>query len=127
MSKRVEKALELFRSGLNCSQAVVGTFCNQFGMDEPLSMKLACGFAGGLRCGEVCGAVTGAVMIIGLKYGQCIADDKASKGKCYEITSKFMEGYVKRKGTILCREILGYDVRDKETRAKFPGRQKIMP
>ncbi|WP_055668668.1 C-GCAxxG-C-C family protein [Desnuesiella massiliensis] len=123
MSEKVQKALELFNSGFNCSQAVMGTFCRQFGMDEQLSMKLTCGFAGGLRCGEVCGAVAGAVMIIGLRYGQYIADDKASKVKCYEITSQFMEECVKRKGTVLCREILGYDVRDTVTRAKFPGRQ----
>jgi C_GCAxxG_C_C family probable redox protein len=124
MSEKVQKALDLFNSGFNCSQAVMGTFCRQLGVDEKLSMKLTCGFAGGLRCGEVCGAVSGAVMVIGLKYGQYIAGDKASKGKCYEITSKFMEEFIKRKGTVLCREILGYDVRDTDTRAKFPGRQK---
>lgn len=123
MSEKVQKALELFSSGFSCSQAVMGTFCRQLGMDEQLSMKLTSGFAGGLRCGEVCGAVAGAVMIIGLKYGQYISDDKASKVKCYEVTSKFMEEYAKRNGTVLCREILGYDVRDTVTRAKFPGRQ----
>lgn len=124
MSEKVQKALELFNSGFNCSQAVIGTFCRQFGMDEQLSMKLTCGFAGGLRRGEVCGAVAGAVMIIGLRYGQTIPDDKVSKGKCYEITSKFMEEYVNRKGSVICREILGYDVRDTVIRSKFPGRQK---
>jgi C_GCAxxG_C_C family probable redox protein len=123
MSEKVQKALELFHSGFTCSQAVMGTFCKQLGMDEKLSMKLTSGFAGGLRCGEVCGAVAGAAMIIGLKYGQDNADDKASKVKCYEVTSKFMEEYAERNGTVLCREILGYDVRDTAARAKFPGRQ----
>ncbi len=64
MSKRVEKALELFSSGFNCSQAVVGAFCKQFGMDEQLSMKLACGFAGGLRCGEVCPEIIEAAVLL---------------------------------------------------------------
>jgi len=124
MSEKVQKALELFNSGFNCSQAVIGAFCGQFGMDEQFSMKLAGGFGGGLRCGEVCGAVSGAVMTVGLKYGQYIANDKASKKKCNEVTSEFMEEYLKRKGTILCRELLGYDVRDTEARAMFPCRQK---
>lgn len=124
MSEKVQGAIKRFYDGFNCSQAVIGTFCEKYGLEEQLSMRLASGFAGGLRCGEVCGAVTGAVMIIGLKYGQSIADDKASKMNCYDITSKFMEEYAKRKGTVICREILGYDVRDVETRAKFPGRQK---
>ena len=124
MSKKVQKSLELFDNGFNCSQAVIGAFCEQFGLDEKLSMKLTCGFGGGLRCGEVCGAVSSAVMIIGIKYGQDIATDKTSKEKCYKITSEFMEKYLKRKETVLCRELLGYDVRDTETRALFPGRQK---
>jgi C_GCAxxG_C_C family probable redox protein len=124
MSENAQKPLELFNSGFNCSQAVMGTFCRQFGVDEQLSMKLTCGFAGGLRCGEVCGAVSGAVMVIGLKYGQYMADDEASKRRCYEITSNFMEEFIKRNGTVLCREILGSDVRDTDARAKFPGRQK---
>lgn len=124
MSDKAQKAIELFNDGFNCSQAVLGTFCEQFGMDEQLSMRLTCGFGGGLRCGEVCGAVTGAVMIIGLKYGQYFVDDRASKTKCYEVTSQFMEEYAKRNRTVLCREILGYDVRDTIARAKFPGRQK---
>jgi C_GCAxxG_C_C family probable redox protein len=124
MSKNVQNALELFDSGFNCSQAVIGTFCKQLGMDEELALKLTCGFGGGLRCGEVCGAVSSAAMIIGLRYGQHVVNDKASKEKCYKITSDFMEEYQKRKGSILCRELLGYDVRDNERRALFPGRQK---
>lgn len=124
MSEKVQKALELFDSGYNCSQSVIGALCGQYGVDEQLLMKLACGFGGGIRCGEVCGAVSGAVMVVGLKYGQYIANDIDSKKKCNEITLKFMEEYLKRKGTVLCRELLGYDVRDTEARAKFPGRQK---
>jgi C_GCAxxG_C_C family probable redox protein len=124
MSEQVRKALEMFESGFNCSQSVIAAFSDKYGMDEQLSLKLACGFAGGLRCGEVCGAVSGAVMIIGLKYGQCVAKDKESKEECYKITSQFMEEYAKRKETVLCRELLGYDVRDAEARARFPGKQK---
>lgn len=124
MSDKVQKAHSLFESGFSCCQSVIGAFCGQYGLDEQLAMKLACGFAGGLRCGEVCGAISGAVMIIGLKYGQFIADDKASKEKCNKATSEFMKEYHARNGTVLCRELLGYDVRDIETRAKFPGRQK---
>ncbi len=106
MSTKVKKALDLFSSGFNCCQAVVGAFREQYGLDEKLSMKLSSGFGGGLRCGEVCGAVTGAVMIIGLKYGQDSANDKDSKIKCYEITEEFINEYVKRKKTVLCRELL---------------------
>ncbi len=124
MSDKIEKARELFSSGFNCAQAVAGAFGAQFGMDEQLLMKVASGFGGGMRCGEVCGAVSGAVMILGLKYGQSLAQDTESKMRCYEATTKFMNEYQKQKGTVLCRELLGYDVRDSEARARFPDRQK---
>ncbi|MGI6579698.1 MAG: C-GCAxxG-C-C family protein [Saccharofermentanales bacterium] len=124
MSEKVQKARELHESGFNCSQSVLGSFCDRFGIDEQILMKLACGFGGGIQCGEVCGAVSGAIMVVGLKYGQSVAGDQDSKKKCYEITLEFMEEYSKRKGTVLCRELLGYDIRDAEAKAKFPDRQK---
>lgn len=118
MDKKVQKALKLFGSGFNCAQSVVGTFCEDFDIDEQLAMKISGGFGGGMRCGEVCGAVSGAVMVIGLKYGQSVALDKISKDKCNSITSKYMEEFTKRNGTILCRELLGYDMRDAVARTK---------
>jgi C_GCAxxG_C_C family probable redox protein len=124
MSDHVQKALELRQIGFNCSQSVIGAFCGDFGIDEHIAHKFAGGFGGGMRCGEICGAVSGAIMAIGLKYGQYDANDKASKEECYKITSGFMEEYAKRNGTVLCRELLGYDIRDAEARMKFPGRQK---
>lgn len=124
MNEKVQKALVLHSSGFNCCQAVIGAFCGQYGMDELLAMKLASGFGGGLRCGEVCGAVSGAVMVVGLRYGQCAATDQESKKRCYEVTSAFMEEFLKRKGTVRCRDLLGYDIRDTEARTRFPGRQK---
>jgi C_GCAxxG_C_C family probable redox protein len=124
MSEKVQKAFELFHDGFNCCQAVAGAFCEQLGADRQWVLKIAGGFGGGMRCGEVCGAVSGAVMVIGLKYGQYIKEDKDSKQRCYDITSQFMEEFAKRKGTVLCRDLLGYDIRDYEKRKSIPGRQK---
>ncbi len=124
MEDLVQKANALHDGGFNCAQAVLGAFCGRYGMDDTLAMQVAGSFGGGLRCGEVCGAVTGAAMVIGLKYGQTEAQDKAAKEKCYEVTSAFMKAYADRKGTLLCRELLGYDVRDGEAKARFPGRPK---
>jgi hypothetical protein len=54
----------------------------------------------------------------------CIALVSTAAKRCYEITSAFMEEFLKRKGTVRCRDLLGYDVRDTEARSRFPGRQK---
>ena len=124
MENKVQKALELHDSGYNCSQSVIGAFCEQYGLDEQLGLKITGGFGGGLRCGEICGAVSGAVMIIGLKYGQNNLDDKSAKEECYKITSEFMEEYAKRNKSVVCRELLGYDIRDIDKITLIPGRQK---
>ena len=126
MTERTKKALELSNKGFNCAQSVIGAFCEKYGIDEQTAMKFAGGFGGGLRCGEVCGAVTGAVMVIGLKYGQYLPNDKESKEKCGEVTTTFMEEYKKRNNSLLCREILGYDLRDKDEAARFADKKQII-
>ncbi|HBN95937.1 MAG TPA: hypothetical protein DDZ66_06535, partial [Firmicutes bacterium] len=121
MGSKTDIAFGLFNGGFNCAQSVIGPFCSVEDGEAQLALRLASGFGGGMGSGEVCGAVTGAVMVIGSREGQCRADDLAAKRKCSELTSKFMEEYAKRRGTVLCRELLGYDVRDLEAAAKFAG------
>jgi C_GCAxxG_C_C family probable redox protein len=124
MASKTDEAFSLFSSGFNCAQAVLGPFVEIEEEGGRLALKLASSFGGGMRCGEVCGAVTGALMAIGLKEGQHLAGDQATKEKCAELTLYFMEEYAKRKGTLLCREILGYDVRDLEARERFAGTKR---
>ena len=59
MSAREEKAKELFAKSYNCAQSVLGAFYEDEGLDNKTAFRIANGFGGGLRCGEVCGAVTG--------------------------------------------------------------------
>lgn len=113
----IDLAFGLFGGGFNCAQSVVGALADK--EEAKLALRLASGFGGGMRCGEVCGAVTGAVMVIGLREGQCVANDLEAKRRTAQLTSEFMETYAKRKGTLLCRDLLGYDVRDIEAREKY--------
>ena len=54
---RVQKAVQLFNSNYNCSQAVLAAFADKAGLDEPTALKLASGFGGGIGCsGGTCGA-----------------------------------------------------------------------
>ena len=82
MTGKEQKALELFSNAYNCAQSVLGVFCEDGELDRDIALKLANGFGGGLRCGEVCGAVTGAVMAIGLKCGFCVQGDLKQKAYC---------------------------------------------
>lgn len=118
MTKRIDEVLDLFNSGFNCAQAVLGPFVEMDKDEGKLALKLATSFGGGMRIGEVCGAVTGALMVIGSREGQYLAEDQQAKARCAELTRHFLDEYAQRKGTLLCRDILGYDVRDKEAAAK---------
>lgn len=119
---RIQKALATFDQGFNCAQSVCSAFSDTFGIDAQLALRFAGSFGGGMRCGEVCGAVTGALMVIGLKYGQTEQGDRAAKERCGQITQAYMERYAQEKGTLLCRDLLGYDIRDAEAKAKNPDR-----
>lgn len=107
MSDRVERAVELFKSGFNCSQAVFAAFAGEFGMDEETALKVSAGLGGGVgRSREVCGAVCGASMVVGFKYGAVQGDDTESKQKCYEVVQEIIAEFRKTNPTIICRELL---------------------
>lgn len=107
MSARVEKAVELFKSGFNCSQAVFAAFAPEFGMDEETALKVSAGLGGGVgRSREVCGAVCGASMVVGLKYGATKGEDADAKAKCYEVVQAIIAEFKKNNPTIICRELL---------------------
>ena len=48
MSVRGDKAYELFLSGYNCTQAVVGAFADVIGVDFDTAVRFASGFGGGM-------------------------------------------------------------------------------
>lgn len=104
---RPEKAKQLFLSGYNCSQAVVGAFIDDFAIDFDTAMKLSSSFGGGMgRMREVCGAVSGAFMIAGLKCGYCDPCDKAAKSAHYALIQKIAADFKQQNGSIICRELL---------------------
>lgn len=108
MSAKTEKAKELFMQGYNCSQAVVGAFCEDLGLDFETAMKLSSSFGGGMgRLREVCGAVSGAFMVAGLKYGCTDPTDKTAKTEHYKLIQDMAAKFKEENGSIICRELLG--------------------
>ena len=112
MSK-AEKAKRQFEKGFSCAPAVLSAYSEQFGLDEELALKIACGFGGGIgRMGRTCGAVTGAVMVIGLKHGQADVTDEESRKETHELVKKLIDRFNVLHGSIECRELIGYDLSD---------------
>ena len=108
MSERVEKAVELFKSGFNCSQAVFAAYADLFGMDEEIALKVSAGLGGGVgRSREVCGAVCGAAMLAGLKYGATDGGDSEAKQRTYAVVQQIIAEFRQTNRSIICRELLG--------------------
>lgn len=107
MSKKVERAKELFLEGYNCAQAVAGAFCEDVGMDFDTAIKLSSSFGAGMgMLREVCGALSGAFMIIGLKYGYASPTDMEAKTEHYKLIREIAEKFKEQNGSIICRELL---------------------
>jgi C_GCAxxG_C_C family probable redox protein len=119
-----EQAVKLFDEGYNCSQAVLGAFCESLGLEQTTALTLASGFGGGIGCGgDVCGSLTGAIMVLGLKYGTADAADKTTKNEMYRKTRVFTEEFKLQTGSLYCRDLLGFDMATEEGQlaAKRPG------
>jgi C_GCAxxG_C_C family probable redox protein len=103
----VEKAVECFKQGYSCSCAIFSNYGTELGIDKANALKVSAPFGAGMaRMGETCGCVTGALMVLGLKY----AAGKDSKEKLYRIANEFADKFKKKNGSVMCRELLGYDI-----------------
>lgn len=117
MTTRNDRAVASFKEGFSCSQAVLASYAQDYGLTVEQALKVAGAFGGGMgRMGDTCGAVTGAFMVIGLKYGKTRADDEPAKEKAYRLVQEFAKRFRLRHGSIVCRDLLGCDLSTPEGR-----------
>lgn len=106
MSEKTEKAKELFKKGYNCSQSVLGVFCEELGLDFDTAMKISCPLGGGMgRMREVCGAVSGMFMVSGL-YSSTSDGSAENKAEQYKRVQELAKRFKDKNGSIICRELL---------------------
>jgi C_GCAxxG_C_C family probable redox protein len=105
-------AVERFKQGYSCSQAVFSVCAERRGVDRDLAFRLAAGFGGGLaRTAQICGCVTGAIMAIGLEQrGVSPEENRLEKDMTCETAREFMDRFAERTGHMLCRDLLGCDI-----------------
>jgi C_GCAxxG_C_C family probable redox protein len=106
MSEKSEKAKELFKQGYNCSQSVLGVFCEELGLDFETAIKISSSFGGGMgRMREVCGTVSGMFMAAGLAFASA-SDSASEKGAQYKRIQELAQRFKDQNGSIICRELL---------------------
>ena len=121
MSERSQKAVELFLSGYNCCQAVVGAFVDVINIDFNTAVKIASGFGGGVgRMREICGAVSGMVFVLSNVDGYSEPGDTEKKKELYAKIQKLSAIFKEREGSIVCRELLPKKITDDKSSVPSP-------
>jgi C_GCAxxG_C_C family probable redox protein len=119
---RIESAARYHDLGYGCAQSVLASFAGDYGLSEEIALKLATGFGSGMgRMCHVCGALTGGFMVIGLKYGKYSTDGTKYGDETettYRLVRELADQFKARNGSILCRELIGYDLNDPAQRAE---------
>lgn len=124
------KAVELFESGYNCSQAIVLAFEEYLNLDKLTLQSLSSSFGGGIsRLREVCGCVSGMAIVMGLIYGNYDVNDNQLKAKHYDLVQKLALRFKEQTNSINCAELLNKvkqvedptpEIRNKEYYQKRP-------
>ena len=91
----IESSVDMFLNGCACSQAILVKYCQRYGLDSNIAMKLSAGFASGMRMAETCGAVTGSFMVLGLHI--CGDDCNTASGRqnIYSLVREFTARFEK--------------------------------
>lgn len=117
---KTSEAVQLFRNGFNCAQAVASVFALDFNMEEDSMRRLACGFGGGIGgMQNVCGAASGAFMVLGLEFGYSKESEKSKKQQMYDIIKDFSEEFSQRNGYLNCCDLLGCDLNSQDGKDYF--------
>ncbi len=48
MEDRIQKAVELFKQGYNCSQSICAAFADMYGYTEEQALRMSASFGGGI-------------------------------------------------------------------------------
>ena len=113
---RAQRAVELFKQGFNCSQAVFASCADLYGInDEHLALRLSASFGGGMgRMRLVCGAASGMFMLAGLQNGSYTPHDNDGKMANYAFVQDLAGQFKGKYGSLICAELLGLAPRPQE-------------
>lgn len=109
---RIQAAVEDFRKGFSCSQAVLAAYGPDLGLDRDAALRISQVFGGGLaRSADMCGAVYGALLVLSLKHGRTRPEDEDMRDTTYTLAREFLRMFRERYGGhVNCRDLLGCDI-----------------
>ena len=121
---RVQRTVDLFPKALNCSQAMLTVFGEQYGLNAEMAAKFGRPLCGGMgHMARTCGAVSAAVLILGL------ANDGQDEAKAREASFAAVQQLFRRfealHGTTECKSLLGADMSTEDGMKKIKGEKLV--
>lgn len=111
-------AVSYFDGGFNCAEATLKAVCEALGLEHDRVPAAATAFGGGIaRRGYTCGAVSGAAVAVGLMTGRMSARD--ARDPSYSTMGRFVDEFVEKFGTVMCKDISGVDFLTEEGQRKY--------
>ena len=105
---RVQRGIELFKSGYNCAQAVVGAFADIYEIPQDIALKMSASFGGGIgRMRLTCGAASGMFILAGLENGCSTIESPEKRAENYALVQQLAANFKEENGSITCAELLG--------------------
>lgn len=101
--KLQDRAEQLFRGGLYCSEAILQTYDEFYDFRlPPQALKMATPFGAGIGAAKcTCGSITGAIMVLGVLRGRLKADEDFEE--VFGLSSALHSRFVKRFKHPCCR------------------------
>ena len=107
MEGRIQRAVELFKEGYNCSQSVCAAFVDIYGYTEEDAFRMSASFGGGIgKMRMTCGAACGMFVLAGLATGSVKRGDSVGKEINYKVVQQLADEFVCRNGALTCFDLL---------------------
>lgn len=100
-----KEALYNYENGHNCAQAILKTYAKELDLSEELLMKMSAGLGAGMYIGETCGAVTVSAIVLGLKKGSHLPNDREKNREVVTAVKSFEKEFREKYCSLNCKEL----------------------
>ena len=106
IEEHVQRGIDLFRQGYNCTQAVTLAMADIYDVPQDLMARMSASFGGGIgRMRETCGTASGMFIMAGLEIATPYPD-RSVKAENYAAVQRLAADFKAQAGSLICRELL---------------------
>lgn len=102
-----EQAVDIFKQGYACAQAVAGAFCEELGLSLEKALEISCAFGAGFSLNRnTCGALSAIGMVVGAVIGDHTPQAKKQVYACVkELAQNFENNFKSTQCSVLLKNV----------------------